>query len=211
VAVIAVLAALLLPALQNAKQSGIRARCVSQLQQIGLACHSYANDYDTFFPVGNGQGIRFLPAYTRDAFNSILQRNSAVFYCPNISFQDPTYGPTNWNTTVVSGFSLTPIGYIYTANPNNGPSDDIYWLDVNGNGSRRDEYLVSLRDPNPASIPICVDNISQVPTSADWLFPHPPRQGTGSMNELFGDGHVETKQSKQIINRWGVPSAWRGW
>src|SRR5690348_10780929 len=44
VAIIAVLAAMLLPALRNAREAGKRAACVNNLHHIGLAVLMYAND-----------------------------------------------------------------------------------------------------------------------------------------------------------------------
>ena len=46
IAIIAILAAILLPALQSARQRGISSQCVSNLKQIGSMVQVYANDYD---------------------------------------------------------------------------------------------------------------------------------------------------------------------
>ena len=50
VAIIAVLVALLLPALSAARERGRRTVCLSQLNQIGLAFLYYAEAYDDFVP-----------------------------------------------------------------------------------------------------------------------------------------------------------------
>jgi prepilin-type N-terminal cleavage/methylation domain-containing protein len=52
VAIIALLVGLLLPALASAKNAGKRAACVSNLRQVGIAIHSYANDYEGKIPYG---------------------------------------------------------------------------------------------------------------------------------------------------------------
>ena len=44
VAIIAVLAAMLLPSLQNAREQGKRSYCTNNLRQLGLALHLYADD-----------------------------------------------------------------------------------------------------------------------------------------------------------------------
>ena len=52
VAIIAVLAALLLPALAVAQRAGRKAACISNLRQLGIAIQSYAGDYDGRIPYG---------------------------------------------------------------------------------------------------------------------------------------------------------------
>jgi len=52
VAIIAVLAALLLPSLASARHKGLRTACLSNLRQLGLAIHAYAGDYDGHIPYG---------------------------------------------------------------------------------------------------------------------------------------------------------------
>jgi prepilin-type N-terminal cleavage/methylation domain-containing protein len=51
-AILAILAALLLPALASAKAAGQRAACLSNLRQIGLATQSYADESNGLIPYG---------------------------------------------------------------------------------------------------------------------------------------------------------------
>ena len=51
IAIIAILAALLLPTLERARAQARRIQCASQLKQIGLAFHSFAHDHNSQFPM----------------------------------------------------------------------------------------------------------------------------------------------------------------
>jgi prepilin-type N-terminal cleavage/methylation domain-containing protein len=50
VAIIAILAAMLLPALASAKSRALRVRCASNMHQLGIAAHTYALDNQDQFP-----------------------------------------------------------------------------------------------------------------------------------------------------------------
>jgi len=58
VAVIAILASLLLPALASAKQKAHRIKCVSILKQIGLGIHMYTDDNEDTLPGPVVAGVR---------------------------------------------------------------------------------------------------------------------------------------------------------
>jgi prepilin-type N-terminal cleavage/methylation domain-containing protein len=50
IAIIAILAAILFPVFARARENARRASCISNLQQMGLACMMYTQDYDGVFP-----------------------------------------------------------------------------------------------------------------------------------------------------------------
>ena len=53
IAIIAILAAMLLPALQSARERGRRGSCINNLKQIGTSLTQYAQDNREKMPVGN--------------------------------------------------------------------------------------------------------------------------------------------------------------
>ena len=64
IGIIAILAALLLPALNNAREKAREIKCASNLKQIGTALLLYTEDYSQYLPSYNG-GTQTNPAYAK--------------------------------------------------------------------------------------------------------------------------------------------------
>src|SRR5258708_38914742 len=80
IAIIAILAALLLPALNRAKSKAQSVRCISNLKQWGLAWMLYADDNNNSFSEGNSVGWeRGEWAY---ALNKYYSKKPDLLLCP---------------------------------------------------------------------------------------------------------------------------------
>ena len=84
IAIIAILAAMLLPALNKARDKSRTTSCVSNQKQIGLALGMYNNDFDGFFPKGYSGGI----FWSQTVFDCGYLPQS-VFACPSVLGQRP--------------------------------------------------------------------------------------------------------------------------
>jgi prepilin-type N-terminal cleavage/methylation domain-containing protein/prepilin-type processing-associated H-X9-DG protein len=103
IAVIALLMAILLPALGRAREQGKATRCLSNLKQIGIAMHAYAADYNYLLPraelrpgvaVYSGIDMRwpvlFMP-YVGGSFSSVEHYYELeVFNCPSYPVKEQT-------------------------------------------------------------------------------------------------------------------------
>lgn len=96
IAIIGILIALLLPAVQAAREAARRSQCTNNLKQLGLALHNYHATHQVFPPSGIGHGC------TTDARSDplILNLNGLVLLFPYIE-QMPIY--SKWDFKQAAG------------------------------------------------------------------------------------------------------------
>jgi prepilin-type N-terminal cleavage/methylation domain-containing protein/prepilin-type processing-associated H-X9-DG protein len=95
IAIIGVLIALLLPAVQAAREAARRAQCVNNLKQIGLAAHNYQSSAGTFPPGVSAQPAGF-PNVPGDAGYTWTSFSAQALLLPYLE-QSPLYQAANFS------------------------------------------------------------------------------------------------------------------
>lgn len=86
IAVIAILMAILLPALQRAKGQAKKVICSSNLKQVATSMHMYGNDHDAKLPLNGAGNWLWDVAYSTTDYIINTGGDKHTFYCPS----DPT-------------------------------------------------------------------------------------------------------------------------
>jgi prepilin-type N-terminal cleavage/methylation domain-containing protein/prepilin-type processing-associated H-X9-DG protein len=175
IAIIGILAAMLLPALNQAREKARRANCLSNLKQIGLGVAMYADSYNGRVPLDNGTaGGANLGASFNLLSNTIT--SAKIYTCPSDSSRKLT--ATYPLTTVTSG--NTNISYAYCPY--------IIWQDQPDSILALDRMATTTANYTKGAKWVASGGVSS---------PSPHKDAGG--NVLYNDGHVSWNNSLSAI------------
>ncbi len=212
VAIIAILAAMLLPALSQARERARQAVCINNLKQIGFGFAMYLQDYEGWYPYLTGHPTNRAEAHDYSWPSLILP-----YMTPSVT--PDAQGKTNTQEAFRQTFYSSQ-GYVRSKNFFRCPSAPALlqhyprYQDYGMNINIADlNYQVFYRDGqirNPAQMVLVADGYRrQSPSSVDrgWYALAnngylAARRHQGKVNCLFVDQHVEAKPYLELKNGW---------
>ena len=212
IAIIAILAGMLLPALNSARERGRASKCISNMKNFSLMFFMYADEYGGFFPdrvhIGkvsqDGSGGGTMDAYYwQNLLIQIYQgvrtaRRSRLTYCPSEKIPEGNWVGTFYgaNNNIISGYDKNK-------------TEAQNWM-------RRDPGKVG-SFPKPAKTALLVENyghgdyylnVTYDPSAANTSSARAANfRHNKKCNVAFVDGHVAATEKKRVPCIESYPSA----
>jgi len=182
IAIIAILASLLLPALNKARDRAKTSYCANNLKQCGLAFANYSGDYDGF-----------LPKYA-EGTSKIWASETGPLVTEYISSKI-VYGGSD--ATGYDGFGC--------------PSERFMWeYSMSWNIGAKNMRTSKIRQPSVTFI-VCENKKSYYSNAATTAFSDEMWRHDKSINILYCDGHVGLSRYFNISSYSANPKFWVSW
>lgn len=158
IAIIGILIALLLPAVQAAREAGRRSQCVNNLKQISIALQNY-HDLHLKLPFGKGPSYPGAPVYARWSQHAMILpmiEQQVLFESINFNFPPDTPGmgglfpfmPPYTNPTGVNSLASRTRVPTFLC-PSDSPPSDQTWPGVNNYAANQGGWLCDRNDTAP--------------------------------------------------------------
>jgi len=200
IAIIAILAAILLPALNKARERGRSTSCLSNLKQLGTAGVMYGNDYNEYFFHKNGlfknTVYSCMPRLSGYAGGPSLSDINAVAVDDRMKLKPPVFDCPSVPDKTRNSYSFT-----YNVKADQYYSDRIY-----AKLKFTSQYKATIFSPSHVIFaadgwnPVSGDDNSCLSRSGSGSFALLHTRHTNSANLVFVDGHVEKITPSNISN-----------
>ena len=223
IAIIAILAAILLPALNSARERGRAASCINNLKQLNNAFLGYVDAHEDYFPAcginNNNSSVRWgtsLKPFLGMAYNNVnnaadtYYSKGGSFVCPS----EPQATTGHYTGKAIDGSTDYFVsGYAMNANMSWAkagrlvkPSSTVLLIDGGGkhNGSSGQTYSAFIYYNASSSVE------SLFYSGNPWII---AQRHNKSVNELMADGHVISSEKSEKVRTdlrpaadYGVPT-----
>jgi prepilin-type processing-associated H-X9-DG protein len=209
IAVISILAAMLLPALNKAREKAHMINCLSNLKQIGTGCHMYSMAHEDFVVPQNVTGSQLWPRTL--TILGFLKANANYLKLGDV---DPTIKPygvflcPQENSLILSGtFYIEQNGYnwsgttyslnFYVSYKNSTPTHaDYRWLKTNRVKNPSSVYFIADSHASGSASIRAGANLLAMVSGNSWLYPSVRHHN--SANILYLDGHAGNTPKTEI-------------
>lgn len=171
IAIIAILAAMLLPTLAKAREKARGIGCTNNLKQLSSGILLYADDYTDYLPAWDYKTIpwyRYMQSYS----------NASSFLCPSLSPSQPNFVPP-WRT--------------YGAITNYGYSEYLGYYENNGTIHFRQHKITRLKT-SPAQYITLADNVPE--DKYKWIQNH-YFSLSASRCGVFNTSYIDNRHNRQ--------------
>ena len=191
IAIIAILASMLLPALNKARDKAKQISCTNNLKQLGMGMMLYQNDYDDFFPSYDTQGTGYEGSAKRYWFTNIAAMiDKSIYHHDDFAAKKP--GFFGCPSLVDQGWTYKDISYGY----NN-------YLGYFPLGANARKFKIS-QVKRPSQVPMFADsdgNKSYDSIICATNYEIGLRHNAGSP-VTYVDGHCEQKKNAELCGSW---------
>jgi prepilin-type processing-associated H-X9-DG protein/prepilin-type N-terminal cleavage/methylation domain-containing protein len=225
IAIIAILASMLLPALNKAREKAQQIKCTGNLKQLGLLVFNYADDNNEYMPAGNAAtaydslewthaygALLGLPPYSSSVIYEMGYNSSKYIkiFCPSVAKKGVYTYAANYTTLASATNKTVPYSYYDGASNNilaklSKLSPKVFLL---GDGN---ESKVFNNPTMPGQTPNIDTNGDGTMDTSSGLFNLlgikynglAADRHSGSANYLFFDGHVKNIKFKEFQSALG--------